>query len=317
VKRSSQNITEKISFVILCVGAGLSLASCGLVSSRTGEPARAAAYAPPEVVARIKSKELTESSGIAASRCNSDVLWSHNDSGNDETIFAFSTAGAVLGEWKVTGAKNTDWEDIAAYKDASGRCFIYLGDIGDNKIQRPEHNIYRVPEPVMPSAATEGPTDKGRVTAPAEKLTFSYPDENSDAETLMVEPRSGNIYVLTKRISGPSGVYRIRPDFNRPEVQKAELVTRLSVPAIPNGYLTGGDISPDGRRVAICDYTQAYEFSLPDGDQNFDDVWKQEPAVVDLGKRSGGESIAYSVDGSSVYATSEGRNPPLIRVQRR
>jgi len=246
------------------------------------------------------------------------LLWSHNDSGNDETIFAINTAGKLLGEWKVKNAKNTDWEDIAAYKDAAGHCFLYLGDIGDNKIQRPEHAVYRVAEPNVGALSGGQDGDKAHFeTQPAEKLTFSYPDQNSDAETLMVEPRSGNIYVLTKRISGPSSVYRIRPDFGHSDVQKAELVAQLSVPAIPNGYLTGGDISPDGRRVAICDYTQGYEYELPEGDATFDDIWKQEPTIIDLGKRSGGESIAYSVDGTAVYATSEGHDPPLIRVQRR
>jgi len=294
------------------------LAACGFVSPKTNEPARVAAYAPPVVVARIKSKDLTESSGIASSRCNSDVLWSHNDSGNDETIFAISTKGKLLGEWKVKNAKNTDWEDIAAYKDATGHCFLYLGDIGDNKVQRPEHSVYRVAEPAVTVPAGDEDGDKVRLeTESAEKLTFVYPDQNADAETLMVEPRSANIYVLTKRISGPSSVYRIRSDFGRADVQKAELVAQLSVPAIPNGYLTGGDISPDGRRVAICDYTQAYEYALPDDDNVFDDIWKQGPTIIDLGKRSGGESIAYSTDGAAVYATSEGRYPPLIRVQRR
>lgn len=287
---------------------------CGFAASKTSEPERSSVYSAPTVVARIKSKELSESSGIAASRCNNDVLWSHNDSGNDETIFAISTSGVMLGEWKVANAKNTDWEDIASYKDGAGRCFLYIGDTGDNKIQRLEHNVFRVPEPVV---KTDPSANKHGETEPAEKLTFSYPDQNADSETLMVEPRSGNIYVLTKRISGPSSVYRLKPEFGRTEVQKAELVGRISVPAIPNGYLTGGDISPDGRRVAICDYTQGYEYVLPEGDANFDDVWKQEPSVLDLGKRSGGESIGYSVDGTAIFATSEGRDPPLIRLQRR
>jgi len=265
-------------------------------------------------VARVRAKGLSESSGIAASRCNPDVLWTHNDSGNENHIFAVTTKGQFLGSWTVTGAKNTDWEDIATYKDKAGKCWLYIGDVGDNKLQRPEHTIFRVPEPTVTAAETAVPNDAP--TALAEHLTFSYPDQNNDAETMMIEPHSGDVYVLSKRISGPSGVYRIKPTFGSGSHQKAEAVTQLSVPAVPNGYLTGGDISPDGRRVIICDYTQAYEYDLPTG-AGFDEIWKQAPSVISLGKRSGGEAVGYSADGNSIFATSEGKEMPLIQLTRK
>jgi hypothetical protein len=144
-----------------------------------------------------------------------------------------------------------------------------------------------------------------------------YPDFDQDAETLMVEPKSGDIYIVTKRVSGPSGVYRVKPNFDNTETQRSEKVTELSVPAIPNGFVTGGDISPDGTRMVICDYAQAYEWSLPDNVTQFDEIWKQEPTRIDLGKRHGGESVSYSASGSSVFASSEGRNSPLIEVKRK
>jgi len=81
--------------------------------------------------------------------------------------------------------------------------------------------------------------------------------------------------------------------------------------------LTGGDISPDGRHAIICDYTQGYELSLPEGSANFDDIWRQTPEVVDLGKRPHGESVGYNADGTAVYATSEDDNAPIIEVKRR
>ena len=274
--------------------------------------AKPQAFSDPIVVSRIKSDALTESSGIAASKCNSDVLWSHNDSGNDAVIFAISTQGQVLGSWKVQGAKNTDWEDIATYKDVAGKCYVYIGDTGDNKLSRPEHNIFRITEP-----SVEAPGKGEGLTDPAEKLQFTYPDQNHDCEALMVNPLTGDIYLATKQVSGPSGIYRIKPNFGSSEPQKAEFVAAVSVPAIPNGYLTGADIAPDARRLILCDYTQAYEFTLPNGDSNFDDIWKTEPTIVNLGKRSGGESVGYSPDGTSVFATSEGNNPPLIEVKRK
>jgi hypothetical protein len=85
--------------------------------------------------------------------------------------------------------------------------------------------------------------------------------------------------------------------------------------------LTGGDISPDGTRVVLCDYLAAYELSLPaalssSSAGGFDAVWKQTPLVIELGEREQGESICYGEDGSSVFATSEKRPSPLIEVKR-
>jgi len=88
----------------------------------------------------------------------------------------------------------------------------------------------------------------------------------------------------------------------------------IKVPAIPNGLITGGDISPDGKRVILCDYARAYEYRLPDDSANFDDIWKQSPEPVDIGDRLAGEAVCYSADGRSIFATSERAGSPFIRV---
>ena len=304
-------------FVIFAATASLFFASCAFVSSNADVSPTVSTFGSPKVNGTIRSDDITESSGIAASRCQSNVLWTHNDSGDEAFIYALSPTGASLGTWKVTNADNIDWEDIAAYKDRSGKCFIYLGEIGDNKTKRPEHAVYRIPEPlIIPDNAT-ATRKEPLFTANAEMLRFSYPDFNQDAETLMVHPKTGAIYIITKRVSGPAGVYSIKPEFNKMEIQKADRVAEISVPAVPNGFVTGGDISPDGRHVIICDYTQAYEFVLPEGDLTFENIWKQKPEKIDLGKRKVGESVCYSVDGTSIFATTEGRNSPVIELKHR
>jgi len=78
--------------------------------------------------------------------------------------------------------------------------------------------------------------------------------------------------------------------------------------------ITGGNISPDGRRVALCDYFQGYEMALPAGAANFDVIWNQRMTGFDLGKRKQGESITYRLDGKALLATSEGKQSPLIQV---
>lgn len=314
---SNRMIAKFFVFVIFAAAASVFSTSCAFVSSNADVSRPVSSFNAAKVVGTIKSSDINESSGIAASRCQSNVLWTHNDSGDEAFIFALNSSGESLGTWKVTNAGNIDWEDIAAYKDKAGKCFVYIGEIGDNKTKRHEHTIYRIPEPVIVPADASSTRKAPLATASAEMLRFSYPDFDQDAETLMVHPKTGEIYVITKRVSGPAGVYLIKPEFNRPEVQKAEGVAEISVPAVPNGFLTGGDISPDGRRIIICDYTQAYEFTLPEGDVTFANIWKQKPETIDLGKRKVGESVCYSVDGTSIFATTEGRNSPVIEVKRR
>lgn len=312
-----KTITKFCGFVIfLTTGFGF-LSACAFVSSDGEIAAADHRYAPPVVNGNIKSADITESSGLAASRCQNNVLWTHNDSGDEAFIFAINSTGESLGTWKVANSQNIDWEDIAAYKDKAGKCYLYIGEIGDNKAKHSEHIVYRVPEPIVIPANVNSSRREPLATEDAERIRFTYPDFNQDAETLLVHPQTGNIYVVTKRVSGPAGVYRIRTDFGLSSPQKAEKVAELSVPAIPNGFFTGGDISPDGKHLIICDYTRAYEFDLPDSSASFGEIWRQSAVPVELGPRRVGEAVCYSVDGTAIFATSERSNAPLIEVKRR
>ncbi|NOT48874.1 MAG: hypothetical protein HOP17_14135 [Acidobacteria bacterium] len=314
----NKTITKNLLIVIFsaCVSA---LSSCGHGPVSGGKPpafdGESSAYTEPRIDALIESEDIVESSGIAASKCQQGVLWTHNDSGDDAYLFATDTKGKSLGTWKVQNAANKDWEDIAAFKDETGKCFLFIGDIGNRRKEpRPDHDIYRVAEPEI-VAGDAGTTKKNPSrTEPADVITFSYPDGRQDAETLMVHPVTGEIYIVTKQRNKAAGVYRIKPAFGSPPV-KAEKVIDVTVPAIPNGFLTGGDIAPDGKRLVLCDYFAAYEFVLPDNSADFNDVWKQKPSVINLGNRDQGEAIGYSADGTSIYATSEGQYSPLIEVR--
>jgi len=269
------------------------------------------------IVGRLESDEIIESSGIAASRCQESLLWTHNDSGDGAYIFAMDERGKHLGTWKLENADNKDWEDISSYSDASGNCFLIIGDIGNSrKDRRTEHKIYRLAEPTVQDVDRGSSRKAPGIIPRADVLTFAYPDEAQDAETLMVHPASGDIYIVTKERNKPAGVYRLRPEFGSAPV-KAERISDLTVPAIPNGFVTGGEISPDGSRLVICDYFAAYEFTLPPQNGGFEDVWKQKPVIIDLADRQQGEAIAYASDGKAVIATSEGKNQPLLRAARR
>jgi hypothetical protein len=97
---------------------------------------------------------------------------------------------------------------------------------------------------------------------------------------------------------------------------QAERVGEITLPAVPNGLLTGGAVAPDASRVIVCDYSAGYELQLG-GSNNFDDVWKQKPILIDLGDRKQGEAVTFTPDSRSIVATSEKRNSPVIEVTRK
>jgi len=321
---SRKTITKKIAFVISCLILAGSFTGCFSAASK-GEKKIAdetvkefsESYGKPQTVGKIESAEITESSGIVASKCQADVFWTHNDSGNGAFLFAMNAKGKNLGTWKVKNAKNNDWEDVAAFENEQGECFLYVGDIGNNVRASEEFTIYRVREPKISDAVKKSSKKNALETEKAEAIRFDYPDMRHDAETLLVHPQTGDMYVLTKRLSGAAGVYKFAKNYSLDKTNRLEKIVDFSVPAIPNGFLTGGDISSDGKRLIICDYFGGYEFVLPEKAKNFDEIFEQNPAVVALGERAQGEAVCYSADGNSIFATSEKKNSPVIKVEKR
>lgn len=319
----NRTITKNSVFVILLLFFCLISNGCFSVSSQKEqnfnkvEKPVSDRYEKPKVSGRIETKEITESSGLAASACQPDVFWTHNDSGDKAFVFAFDATGKKLGTYSVTGAENQDWEDMALSRNSNGECFLYIGDIGNNERLKSEFTIYRVREPKVSATAADSGKKNPVATEIAERIKFAYPDYRHDSETLMVHPKTGDIYILSKRLSGAASVYKLSKDFDLKKINTLEKITDITVPALPNGFLTGGDISPDGNRVIICDYFDGYELILPEKSKNFDDIWKQKPEVVELGERQQGEAVCYSADGGTIFATSEKKHSPIIQVKRK
>lgn len=318
-----KTISENSLFVILITVYCLISTGCFSVSSQLEKNANkpdanvSNEFGKPKVSGKIASAEITESSGLAASRCQTDVFWTHNDSGDKAFIFAINSKGDRLGTFLVKGAKNVDWEDIALFKDAGGECFLYIGDIGNNSRTRGELIVYKVKEPRVSAADKNSNKKNPAPTETAQIVKFEYPDFRHDAETLMVHPDSGDVYILTKRLSGAAGVYKLSKDYEAGKTNRLEKIVDFTVPAVPNGFLTGGDIAPDGRRALICDYFGGYEITLPEAAKNFDEIWRQTPQLIELGERAQGEAVGYSADGNSIFATSEKENSPVIEVRRK
>jgi hypothetical protein len=275
-------------------------------------------YGMPTTLGVLEDRAIAESSGIVASRTTPGMYWTHNDSGDGPFIYAFDNRGRSHGVWRVTGALANDWEDIASGPGPTpGINYLYIGDIGDNSRNRSPIFVYRVPEPVITAAEAGVRKKTAQPTEAAEVLRLRYPDGHHDSEALMVHPVTGKLYLVSKIEFGNARVYEADPATAADGVITMTRVGELSVPSVFGGMITGGSISPDGLRVALCDYLQGYELVLPDASSAFNLIWKQPLQPVGLGQREQGEAIAYRLDGKALMATSEGRPAPLIQVERR
>lgn len=256
----------------------------------------AQAVDPPTVA----QADLDEASGIAASRTHPGVLWAHDDSGGAPEVFAVGEDGADRGRVTLDGVEARDWEDMARGPGADGTGdVLYLADIGDNLAQRDDVTVYRVPEP-DPGAGT--------VTG-VEALVLTYPNGPRDAEALVADPVTGDLFVLDKDLlGGPVNAYRV-PAGTAPGGPTAmEPAGEVGVPA--GEIVTGADIGPDGSLVAVRTYTAVYLWDRGP-DQTVAQALAAEPCRAPSALERQGEAIAVHVDGRGYTTVSEGAHPAI------
>jgi hypothetical protein len=269
------------------------------------EPARAPLCAPlrSRVVGRVVTRAATELSGLAVSRSQAGVLWTHNDSGDRARILALAPDGGLIADVAVSGAENVDWEDLAIGQGDGGDV-LYLGDIGDNLAVRSAVVVYRVPEPPLRGGAPSA-------TGPARRLVLRYPDGPHDAEALLVDPASGALVIATKGFRGASRLYVAdRPSSTTATTLRAVGEVRLEEPAL----ITAGDVSADGRTIALRTYESVFVWSRHRNEPLAAAV-RRPPctAPADLLVEGQGEALALTSDGTAFYTVPEGERPALRR----
>ena len=267
-------------------------------------------WSQPQILAPIPNV-LDELSGIALSRAHPGVVYAHNDSGDSARFFAFRFDGLPLGEFHFEGVDAHDWEDMALGPCADTTC-VYLADFGDNLQTRSDYVVYRTREPDV--GATR---PAGEVALPFQRFPFEYPNhERYNAETLLVHPKTGELYVLTKGDTGEqSRVFKF-PQPLQPD-QHVTLIAlgKASVPEPEDSMLTGGAINPCGTAILLRMYNRIVELHVPDGG-TFETVFRAEPVSVPTPiDEPQGEAVTYGPEGQSYFSASERSGQSLHRVQ--
>jgi hypothetical protein len=258
------------------------------------------AFADGVQAGTVASAEAQELSGLVASRAWPGVWWAHNDSGDGARLLAIGEDGADLGVFPLAGANAADWEDIAIGPDGDGWS-IWIGDIGDNFLLRQELWIWRVSEPDV--------TAPGEVAAT--RIRLRYPDGPHDAEALLVDPRTGDLLIVSKDAGGSMIYLAAAPVTDGQELELIGSVAPWAGTA-SDGLVTGGDLAPDGSAALLRTYGAAWIWRRTPR-ATLSEAFATDPCPVPLAAEPGGEAIAWEAEGGAYRSVSEGPAPVLWR----
>ncbi|MFY1682713.1 hypothetical protein ACN265_14370 [Micromonospora sp. WMMD730] len=276
----------------------------GAATVAVPDPARAAA---PATVCRVRDGRLTEISGMAATDSGFVMVNDGADEASRRRIFFLDTRCAVV-RTVAYPSRPRDTEDLVLGADGT----VWVADIGDNDRTRSTVALWKLAP--------------GARRPVLHRLT--YPDGAHDAEALLLDG-AGRPVVVTKQ-GGSAGVYvpagPLRAGATVPLTLAGQV--RLPLTTTPNPYsffgrrlVTGGAVAPDGRRVVLRTYADAFEYEVTDGDV-VGALTGGTPRTVALPDEPQGESVSYSRDGRWLLTVSEtagqppGTLPTVLRYAR-
>jgi hypothetical protein len=224
----------------------------------------------------LQDPAITESSGLVV--VDGRVV-TVNDSGGTGRVFTVDPGtGGTVG----TTTWASDPVDVEALAPA-GADLVWVADIGDNRGERDEVSVLRVPVGTGEGSVTPTP------------VRMRYPDGGRDAEALLAHPLTGRLFVVTKGIFG--GEVLAAPGTLRPGRSH-----RLEPVAGAPGLVTDGAFLPGGGAVVLRTYSRAVVLAYPS--------W--EPvASWELPRQEQGEGLA--VAGTDLLLSSEGVRSGVLR----
>ncbi|MDI3503316.1 MAG: hypothetical protein PWP64_252 [Candidatus Cloacimonadota bacterium] len=241
----------------------------------------------------LNTTRLHEASGLAHSLIYPDILYSHNDSGGEASVFALDTEGKLVAEIKIPSLHNRDWEDLATALDPeSGEAYIYIGEIGDNNARYPSIAVHRIPEPALTRA------DSVIFSASVQSYQIEYEDGARDAEALFVEPGSGDIYILSKR-EERVGIYLVPYPQSSSEINAAQRLGEMDM-----GWVTAADISPDNKYILVKNYPSIRRFNKGQR-RSVHEALSRTGKSMQYQLEPQGEGICFDAKGKGYYTLSE------------
>jgi endonuclease/exonuclease/phosphatase family metal-dependent hydrolase len=243
------------------------------------------------------------------------VLWTINDSGAKEYLYATDLQGTSIGRTELKKSKNKDWEDLASFT-LDGDPHLMVADIGDNDARHKSRKLYFLKEPKA------GKKD----TTVDWEVTFKYPNGPRDAEAAAIDIENERVLILSKR-DIPPALYEVPLQVDDDKKVTATWLGTISglprpsrqdvqfAPKTKDWHWqpSGMDISADNRAAVILTYRAVYYF-LRRPDQDWFAAFNTQPIRIGLGNFPNAEAVAFADDNRTVVVTGENRNALLLRV---
>lgn len=248
-----------------------------------------AGYVSTPLEYTISDVKLIEASGIADSKANPGYLWVEQDSGNPPDLTLLQHNGTVLKSVHLANAVNRDWEDMVLGEGpTAGKQYLYIAETGDNFLRYDDYAIYRLEEP---AAVTD-------TVQQVDRIAFMYPDGSHNAEAILVDPGTKDIYIITKT-DLHSKLFRLKYPYSTVEMNQVEEVGTL-----PYNYAVSAAISPNGRELVVKTYDAIYAYPRAAGEtivQTLSKKYSSLPYQVE----PQGEAIVFDNNDSGYYTLSE------------
>lgn len=251
------------------------------------------------VVNKIVRQDYNELSGIAASKINKGILYVHDDNKNMPIIIT-NTKGDDLGLILLDNAPTINPEDISVGPGPDpSKSYIYYADIGDNNTNRSSVNVYRLEEPVLTN-----PNPQTQIHLTPERIQLKYPTGSFNAETILVDPLTKDIYIATKE-SNRTTIYIA------PYPQSTTSITTLK-PIVKANFdlLTSGDVSPDGKEILLRNKGQIFYWQRDPQKTIAATILSKPFRAPYIGNEPQGEGVGFAADGSGYYTDTEIKSHP-------
>jgi hypothetical protein len=193
----------------------------------------------------------------------------------------------------IAGAVNTDWEDLTLVNGD-----LYVADIGDNNAVRSTLNIYKFPEPSVGIDTVKT----------VEIIRFAYADGPHDAEAILVDPSTKDLFVITKR-DNLSRIYRLRFPYSLTTNNTAEYIASL-----PYNGVVSAALSPDGTGIIIKTYTSLYYYKRPAG-ASIPTALQQSFATIKYVTEPQGEAVTFALNNTGYFTLSERGSSTTVTLQ--
>ncbi|GAA4447127.1 hypothetical protein GCM10023189_03100 [Nibrella saemangeumensis] len=282
--------------LILTLFFALLVQACNLTAVQTSE----ARFSSDPTASAIQAGQIDEASGLVDSRSMPGNLWVQEDSGAPGVLALLGHNGQVKGKTAIPNAQNRDWEDIAVGPGPqSGITYLYIGDIGDNGGQQQTYTIYRLPEP----------KSQNEPVTQVDRITFRYPDGSRDAEALLLDPKTRDLWVVTKREENAQ-LFRLPYPQSTTEVTTAQAYGEI--PLVSG--VTGGDISPDGSEILLRSYLSIMYWKRQGDELLADALQKRSPRSLPYRIEPQGEAVCFDRDGRGYFTLSERNNAASVSL---